>query len=120
MRRLQSRQRAGRSNRRHTGRRGQGAAGLLEHRRLALESELAAAVAPAPPCRVYRRKTAALACLLGREDGAEAREMVRSLVEAILLIPEDGRLRVEIRASWPGSLDGAVWERLGYRLAAKS
>jgi site-specific DNA recombinase len=60
------------------------------------------AVAPAPRLHpnlgeVYRQKVAALADLLGHEDGAEAREMVCDLVEAILLIPKDGRLRVEIR-----------------------
>jgi site-specific DNA recombinase len=62
---------------------------------------MAAAVAPAPRlhpnlAEVYRQKVAALADLLRYEDGAEAREMVRGLFEVILLVPEDGRLRVEI------------------------
>jgi hypothetical protein len=35
----------------------------------------------------------ALAC----DDGAEARELLRGLVEEIRLVPEDGKLRIEVR-----------------------
>jgi hypothetical protein len=34
---------------------------------------------------------------LSSDDGAEARELVRGLVEEIRLMPEDGRLRIEVR-----------------------
>ena len=34
---------------------------------------------------------------LAQEDAAEARDLVRGLVEAITLIPEDGKLRIEVR-----------------------
>ena len=34
---------------------------------------------------------------LGEDDAGPARELVRGLVEAIVLIPEGGRLRVEVR-----------------------
>ena len=40
---------------------------------------------------------AALTEVLARDDAAEVRELIRGLVEAIVLVPEDGRLRVEIR-----------------------
>ena len=35
--------------------------------------------------------------MLAKDDAAEVRELIRGLVEAIVLVPEDGRLRVEIR-----------------------
>ena len=67
-----------------------------------LEAELSTA-APAAPrlhpnlAEVYRQKVAGLVAALAQEDGAEAREQVRGLVDSILLVPEDGRLRIEIR-----------------------
>ena len=78
--------------------------GELERRRLGLEQEVAAGVAPPPRlhpnlAEVYRRKVAGLAEALGSEDGAEARELVRGLVDAIVLVPEDGRLRIEVRGA---------------------
>ena len=59
-------------------------------------------MAPAPRLHpnlgdVYRRKVAGLAEALASEDGAEARELVRGLVDAIVLVPEEGRLRIEVR-----------------------
>ena len=73
----------------------------LEARRLALEAELASAEAPAPRlhpnlAEVYRERIAELARVLECDDAAEAREVVRSLVEAIHLVPEEGRLRVSV------------------------
>jgi site-specific DNA recombinase len=73
----------------------------LEHQRMTLEGAQAAA-APAPRlhpnlAEVYRQKVAALADLVAREDNAEARDLVRNLIEAVVLVPENGRLRVEIR-----------------------
>jgi hypothetical protein len=74
----------------------------LERRRLELERELETVQAPAPRlhpniAEVYRRKVAELHTALGQEDAGPARELVRGLVEAIVLLPEDGRLRVEMR-----------------------
>ncbi len=34
---------------------------------------------------------------LAQDDAGPARELVRGLIEAIVLIPEGGRLRVEVR-----------------------
>ena len=74
----------------------------LERRREALEAELAAAAEPKPRlhpglAEVYRAKVAALHEALAAEDGAEVREAIRALVEAIVLVPEDGRLAIEVR-----------------------
>jgi site-specific DNA recombinase len=76
----------------------------LEARRLVLESELADADEPAPRlhprlAEVYRERVARLTAALGDDDAAEAREQVRGLVEAIRLVPEDGRLRIEVRGA---------------------
>ena len=74
----------------------------LERRRLELENELKRAAAPAPRlhpniAEVYRRKVEELHNALRAEDAGPARELIRGLVEAIVLAPEDGRLRVEVR-----------------------
>ena len=60
--------------------------------------------AAAPPPRlhpniaeVYRRRVAALAEALAADDAAEARELVRGLVDAVTLVPEAGSLRIEVR-----------------------
>ena len=34
---------------------------------------------------------------MAAEDGHEVREAIRALVEAIVLVPEDGRLAIEVR-----------------------
>ncbi len=74
----------------------------LEARRLAVEAELATAVAPAPRLHpnladAYRQNVADLIDALSDDDGIAARNLVRGLVEAVILVPEDGKLRVEIR-----------------------
>jgi hypothetical protein len=74
----------------------------LERRRLELERELETAKAPAPRlhpnvAEVYRRKVEELHFALRQEDAGPARGLVRGLVEAIVLLPEDGRLRIEVR-----------------------
>src|ERR1019366_2844167 len=74
----------------------------LEQRRLALEAEAVTAAAPAPRlhpnlAEVYRRKVAALIQVLQAEDAAEARELVRSLVDHVTLHPEETGYRVEVR-----------------------
>lgn len=76
--------------------------GALERRRLDLEAALAAATAPAPRLHpnlasVYRQKVAELTRVLETEDASEARDLVRSLVETIALVPADGCLRIEVR-----------------------
>ena len=74
----------------------------LERRRLELQNELKTAAAPAPRlhpniAEVYRRKVEELHNALRAEDAGPARELIRGLVEAIVLAPEDGRLTVEVR-----------------------
>ena len=74
----------------------------LERRRLELERELETAKAPAPRlhpniAEVNRRKVEELHEALKAEDAGPARELVRGLVEAIVLTPENGRLKVEVR-----------------------
>ena len=74
----------------------------MEKRRLELEASLAQSEAPAPRlhpnlAEVYRQRVASLSEALMAEDGAEAREQLRSLIDHILVVPEAGVLRVEIR-----------------------
>ena len=45
----------------------------------------------------YRRTVSSLLEVLARDDGAESRDIVRGLIETITLVPEDGKLHVEIR-----------------------
>ncbi|MBX6376788.1 MAG: hypothetical protein IRZ13_21490, partial [Acetobacteraceae bacterium] len=76
----------------------------LERRKGELEAELAVCDAPAPRlhpnlAEVYRRRVAELTAALAAEDAAEVRERVRGLVEEIRLVPEDGRLRIEVRGA---------------------
>jgi plasmid stabilization system protein ParE len=57
----------------------------------------------------YRRKVAALHEALADEaTRAEAMELIRSLVEAIVLVPQAGRLRVEVRGELAAILALAV------------
>jgi site-specific DNA recombinase len=74
----------------------------LERRRLELERELETTAAPAPRlhpniAEAYRRKVEELHAALRADDAGRARELIRGLVETIVLIPEEGRLRVEVR-----------------------
>ncbi|WP_439598247.1 recombinase family protein [Falsiroseomonas sp.] len=74
----------------------------LEARKVRMEAELAEAKAPAPRLHpnladLYRKRVGDLARILAAEDSAEAREVVRGLVETIRLLPEAGRLRIEVR-----------------------
>lgn len=76
----------------------------LEARRIALEAELSTLSAPQPRlhpnlAEVYRRQVAELIDALAADDAADLREHVRNLVESIDLIPEDDRLRIEIRGA---------------------
>ena len=74
----------------------------LEGRRLELEGVLASTASPAPRlhpnlAEVYRCEVEKLHNALKSEDAGPARELVRSLIEDIVLRPENGRLRVEVR-----------------------
>jgi site-specific DNA recombinase len=76
----------------------------LERRREALEAEVAAAREPEPRLHpgladVYRAKVAALREALVAEDGHEAREVLRPLVEAVVLVPEGRKLAIEVRGN---------------------
>ena len=76
----------------------------LETRKVALQAELASAEVPAPRlhpslAQVYRDRVAELTRVLAQDDAAEAWELIRGLVEAITLIPEDGALRIEVRGA---------------------
>ncbi len=92
----------------------------LEARRLALEAELSSAVAPAPRlhpklAEVYRQRVAALGEALAADGAAEARELVRGLVETITLVPEAGGLRIEVRGEVGAILRLAEGARKGER-----
>ena len=74
----------------------------LDARRLTLEAKLSTTAAPAPRlhpklAEVYRQRVAVLGEALAADDAAEARELVRGLVETITLVPEAGALRIEVR-----------------------
>ncbi len=74
----------------------------LEKRGKELELLIAGAAAPAPRlhpnlAETYRRTVSSLLEVLAKDDTAEARSIVRGLIEAIKLVPETGKLRVEIR-----------------------
>jgi site-specific DNA recombinase len=74
----------------------------LERLRLELERELTTAKAPAPRlhpniAEVYRRKVEGRHEALKAEDTSPARELVRGLIEAIVLTPGNRRLKVEVR-----------------------
>jgi len=74
----------------------------LEERRIALESELATAVTPAPRIHpnlavLYRQKVAALAEALSGDGAAAARELLRGLIDEIRIVPEGLTQRIELR-----------------------
>jgi site-specific DNA recombinase len=88
----------------------------LENRRLTLETEAAAARAPAPRlhpnlAEVYRQKVANLIDALAQEDAAEARELVRGLVESVTLHPDGDHQRIEVRGELATILDLASGAR---------
>lgn len=73
-------------------------------RREELKAKLAVADAPPPLLRpemaeLYHRKVTTLAQALGRsETRVEATEALRGLIDAIILTPSDGELRIELKA----------------------
>ena len=82
----------------------------LETRQLTLQQEIGAATAPAPLihpnlAEVYRHRVAKLHEVLEHPTThAEAFELIRSLIEEIHLIPEEGILRIELRGELAGIL----------------
>ena len=74
----------------------------LEQRQDELEREIGRAPEPQPLfhpnlAELYRQKVAALEqALQDPQDGAEAMEMIRSLIERLVLTPEDGMLRIDL------------------------
>jgi site-specific DNA recombinase len=89
-----------------------------DKRRLELEGLLAEAAAPAPRLHpnladVYRQTVSSLIEVLARDDGAEARDAVRSLVDAIILTPEDGKLAVAVRGELASILSLSAAGRRG-------
>ena len=82
----------------------------LEARQLTLQREIATTEAPAPLihpilAEIYRQRVERLHETL--KDPAtrdEAFELIRSLIEEIRLIPEDGQLRIELRGELAGIL----------------
>jgi len=98
---------------------------ILEVQQLRLQGELAAADAPAPLlhpnlAEIYRQRVERLHEAL-RDDGtrSEAFELIRSLIDEIRLVPEDRKLRVELRGELAGILAlAADTKKLGNENAA--
>ncbi len=86
----------------------------LEGRKAELEHALAEAEAPPPLlhpslAEVYRQKVTTLADALTREDTRDnAAEIIRSLVSAIVLTPEDGKLAITLQGDLAAMLSHAA------------
>ena len=82
----------------------------LEQRQEELEREIARAPKPQPLlhpnlAELDRQKVVALEqALQDPQDGAEAMEMIRSLIDALVLTPEGGKLRVDLTGALAGIL----------------
>jgi hypothetical protein len=89
----------------------------LQERKTALQAKLDAADEPAPLLHpsmadLYKSKVEELAAALQREDTRlEASEMLRGLIEAIVLTPQDGQLRIELRGNLAAMLAAAQQTR---------
>jgi site-specific DNA recombinase len=85
----------------------------LQERKEALVAQVAEADEPPPLLHpsmadLYRSKVEELAAALQREDTRlEASEMLRGLIEAIVLTPQDGQLRIELRGNLAAMLAAA-------------
>jgi site-specific DNA recombinase len=85
----------------------------LQVRKDALLTQLAAADEPPPLLHasmadLYRSKVETLAAALQREDTRlAASEMLRGLIDSIVLTPEDGQLRIELRGNLAAMLTAA-------------
>jgi site-specific DNA recombinase len=82
-------------------------------RREELEAQLKVADVPPPLLHpsmadLYRSKVEELAAALQREDTRlEASEMLRGLIDSIVLMPEKGQLRIELRGNLAAMLTAA-------------
>ena len=82
----------------------------LEAKRDLLERQVAGAKEPEPLlhpnlAELYRKHVAALVQALDSEDTRpEAMDVIRSLIEAIVLVPDNGVLRIELRGELAGIL----------------
>ncbi len=85
----------------------------LDSRRKELETQLKAATEPPPLLHpsmadLYRSKVEELAAALQREDTRlAASEMLRGLIDSIVLIPDEGQLRIELRGNLAAMLTAA-------------
>jgi len=85
----------------------------LQVRKEALLAQLAVVDEPPPLLHpsmadLYRSKVEELAAALQREDTClEASEMLRGLIDSIVLMPEKGQLRVELRGNLAAMLTAA-------------
>jgi site-specific DNA recombinase len=85
----------------------------LQERKTALQAKLDG-TEKAPPllhpsmADLYRAKVESLASALQREDTRlEASEMLRGLIDSIVLVPDDGQLRIELRGNLAAMLTAA-------------
>jgi hypothetical protein len=85
----------------------------LQARKEALVAQLAAADEPPPLLHpsmadLYGSKVEELAAALQREDTRlEASEMLRGLIDSIVLIPDEGQLRIELKGNLAAMLTAA-------------
>jgi DNA invertase Pin-like site-specific DNA recombinase len=85
----------------------------LQERKTALQAKLDVADEPPPLLHpsmadLYRSKVEGLAEALQREDTRlEASEMLRGLIDSIVLIPDQGQLRIELRGNLAAMLTAA-------------
>ena len=85
----------------------------LQARKEALLARLSTAEEPAPLLHpsmadLYRTKVEKLAAALQREDTRpEASEMLRGLIDSIVLTPDEGQLRIELRGNLAAMLTAA-------------
>ena len=85
----------------------------IANRRGELEAQLKAAKEPPPLLHpsmadLYRSKVEELAAALQREDTRlEASEMLRGLIDSIVLIPDEGQLRIELKGNLAAMLAAA-------------
>ena len=85
----------------------------LQARKEALVAQLAAADEPPhllhpSMADLYRSKVEELAAALQREDTRlEASEMLRGLIDSIVLIPDEGQLRIELKGNLAAMLTAA-------------
>jgi hypothetical protein len=85
----------------------------LQERKTALQAKLDSADEPPPLLHssmadLYRSKVEELASALQREDTRlEASEMLRGLIDSIVLSPDEGQLRIELRGNLAAMLSAA-------------